>query len=159
VLTAVVVGLLAGAFGSVIGPLFGQLLQRRQRREVRLEKRHQDIRTMLEERMKDGLEEMALCFRVEAARIAGLDQLQQWAMSMSGRYHRRRIVWKPHRIDDFELRRLSVKLNDIVYELSRWPIEFITNEGGETKARLSGVEAEFQQLIERIDARLDDLRW
>lgn len=164
---AVIVGLLSGALGSILAPLITHRLSRRQREEQRAEQRHSELRDMIEEVMAAARQKLGDNFRVGADVRIGLTPQKAYERYFERLAQRleqptRRHIWRPHRIDDAELRELAESLLSTDHKLT----EFTETIGVISPQEIDNwierglpICSELEDLLEKIDVRLDELGW
>lgn len=164
---AVIVGLLSGALGSILAPLVTHRLSRRQREEQRAEQRHSELRDMIEEVMAEARLSLGDNFLVGAdARMGFAPQkaYERYLKRITQRMEKasRRHIWRPHRIDDAELRKLADSLmstDDKLAEFDETIRVVSPQEIDDWIKRGLSIASELEGLLEKVDVRLDQLGW
>jgi hypothetical protein len=168
VLVAIVVGAFSGLLGSIAGPYLTHSLDSRQREQLRTERRREFLRDMIERKCAEVRSYCGSAYVVSKLIEAGATREE--ALARYKRLSRERlrpdpVVWKPHRINDKTLSDLAFELEvqDLTLAVSLEDIKnplYANKEALEARLKLAREsEGELEDLVAKIDLRLDELNW
>jgi hypothetical protein len=163
IIVSIIVGLFAGAVGSVLGPVVTHLLGRRGRKEERERGIHGELRLMVEQRLGDCDEAFATVFGILVHLDAGHSPLDAYNRSMARRWDRSKdrplLRWEPHRIEDEVLRAVAEELHHNLREFDSYLLSVTSADPKEWRAEIQERERQIERLQRQVKLRLDELRW
>ena len=163
IIVSIIVGLCAGAVGSVLGPVVTRLLGRRERKEGPEKGVHGELRLMVDQRLGDCDEAFATVFGILVHLDAGHSPLDAFDRSMARRWDRSRgrplLRWEPHRIEDEVLRALAEELHHNLREFDGYLESVASVDTREWRAEIQKREWQLERLKRQVKVRLDELRW
>ena len=163
IVISIIVGLAAGAVGSVLGPVVTRLLGRGERKEGREQGIHGELRLMVEQRLGDCDEAFATVFGILVHLDAGHSPLDAYNRSMARRWDRSKdrplLRWEPHRIEDDVLRALAEELHHNLKEFDGYLVSVTGTDTRGWRAEIQERERQLERLQRQVKLRLDELRW
>ena len=163
IIVSIIVGLFAGAVGSVLGPAVTHLLGHRERKEERGKGIHGELRLMVEQRLGDCDEATATAFAILIHLDAGHSPLEAYDRSMARRWDRSKdrplLRWEPDRIKDEVLRALGEEFHHNLREFDSYLLSVTSADPKEWRVEIQKREWQLERLQRQVTLRLDELRW
>ena len=161
IIVAIIVGLFAGAAGSVLGPVVTRLLGRRKRKEGRERGIHGELRLMVEQRLGDCDEAIATVFGVLVHLDAGHSALEAYDRTMARRWERSQdrplLRWEPDRIEDAPLRALTQELDHNLREFDGYLESVASVDSKAWRAETQNRVWQLERLKRQVRERLEEL--
>jgi len=159
IIVAIIVGLLAGAVGSVLGPVVTHLLGRRRRKERGIDS---EVRLMVEQRLGDCDEAIATVFAILVHLDAGHSPLEAYDRTMARRWERSQdrplLRWEPDSIEDEVLRALTHEVDHCLREFDGYLESVASVESKAWRAETQNRVWQLERLKRQVRERLDELR-
>ena len=163
IIVSIIVGLFAGAVGSVLGSAVTHLLGHRERKEERERGIHGELRLMVEQRLGDCDEAFATVFGILVHLDAGHTPPDAYDRSTALRWERSRgrplLRWEPHRIEDEVLRALAEELDHNLREFDGYLVSVTGTDPKVWRTEIQERERQLERLQRQVKLRLDELRW